>query len=115
MSEQFEQTITTALRAIYKLLHDNNQLLERVVSSLEEESARKEAPNYQLRLEDFATFNWATISATVERCDAQGAAIVSWKGKQFVRRSPTNKYSPVVFYLYFNNYFTQQQQRILLT
>lgn len=98
MSEEFEQTVTTALRSLYKLLHDNNQSLERIAKLLEEESAQKEAPNYQLRLEDFATFNWASIDAIVERHDAQGAAIVSWKGKQFVRRSPTNKYGPVVFF-----------------
>lgn len=98
MSEEFEQIMTTGLRAIYKVLHDNNQLLERVAKSLEEESARKEAPNYQLHLEEFATFDWAKIDAAVERHDAQGAAIVSWRGKQFVRRSPTNKYGPVVFF-----------------
>ncbi len=98
MSEKFEQTMSEGLRAIYKLLHDNNQLLERVAKSLEEEAARKEAPNYQLHLEEFATFDWAKIDATVERHDAQGAAIISWRGKQFVRRSPTNKYGPVVFF-----------------
>lgn len=98
MSEEFEQTIIVGLRAIYKLLHENNRLLERIAESLEETAVPKEAPNYQLRLEEFATFDWASIDATVERSDAQGAAIVSWKGKQFVRRSPTNKYSPVVFF-----------------
>lgn len=97
MSEEFEQTITVGLRAIYKLLHENNRLLERIANSLEA-NAPKEAPNFQLRLEEFATFDWTKIDATVERHDAQGAAIVSWKGKQFVRRSPTNKYSPVVFF-----------------
>ena len=98
MAEEFEKTMTDGLRAIYKLLQDNNRLLERVAKSLEEAEARKEAPNYQLHLEEFATFDWAKIDATVERHDAQGAAIVSWRGKQFVRRSPTNKYEPVVFF-----------------
>lgn len=98
MSEEFEKTMTEGLRAIYKLLLDNNRLLERVAQSLEEAEARKEAPNYQLHLEEFATFDWAKIDAIVERHDAQGAAIVSWKGKQFVRRSPTNKFGAVVFF-----------------
>ena len=98
MTEEFEKTMTEGLRAIYKLLFDNNRLLEQVAQFLEEESARKEAPNYQQHLEEFATFNWASIGATVERADGQGAAIVNWKGKQFVRRSPTNKYGAVVFF-----------------
>lgn len=98
MSEEFEKTVTDGLRAIYKLLQENNRLLERVAQSLEEESARKEAPNYQLHLEEFATFDFSSIGATIERCDGQGVAIVNWKGKQFIRRSPVNKYDPVVFF-----------------
>ncbi len=98
MSEEFEKTMTDGLRAIYKLLQDNNRLLERVAQSLEEAEARKEAPNYQQHLEEFATFDWASIGATVERADGQGAAIVTWNGKQFIRRSPVNKYEPVVFF-----------------
>ena len=84
--------MTEGLRAIYKLLQDNNRLLERVARSLESALARKEAPNYQLHLEEFATFNWASIGAFVERVDEQGAAIVDWRGKRFIRCSPTNKF-----------------------
>lgn len=62
-----ETAITEGLRAIYKLLQDNNRLLERVAKSLESALAQKEAPNYQLHLEEFATFNWASIGAFVER------------------------------------------------
>ncbi len=98
MTEEFEQTVKDGLRAIYKLLQDNNRLLERVAKSLEEAEAQKEAPNYQLHLEEFATFDFSSIGATIERCDGQGAAIVNWKGKQFIRRSPVNKYEPVVFF-----------------
>jgi len=98
VSEEFEKTMTEGLRAIYKLLLDNNRLLERVAQSLEEAEARKEASNYQLHLEEFATFDFSSIGATVERSDAQGAAILNWQGKQFLRRSPTNKYGAVVFF-----------------
>jgi len=98
VSEEFEKKMTEGLRAIYKLLQDNNRLLERVAQSLEEAEARKEAPNYQLHLEEFATFDFSSIGATVERSDAQGAAILNWQGKQFLRRSPTNKYGAVVFF-----------------
>jgi hypothetical protein len=35
------------------------------------------APNLTAPLESFATFDWSTITATVERSDQYGAAIVS--------------------------------------
>ena len=82
MTEEFEQTVKEGLRAIYKLLQDNNRLLERVAKSLEEAEARKEAPNYQQHLEEFATFDWASIGATIERSDAQGAAIAGLPHKK---------------------------------
>ena len=109
MTEEFEQTVKEGLRAIYKLFQDNNRLLERVAKSLEEAEARKEAPNYQQHLEEFATFDWASIGAIVERSDAQGAAIVNWKGKQFIRRSPTNKFGAVVF---FSRYIGNDEQGV---
>ncbi len=57
-----------------------------------------EAPNFQRSLETFAAFNWASIGATVERTDQYGAAIVSWRGLQFVRRSPSNKFQEIIFF-----------------
>ena len=56
------------------------------------------APNYQQPLESFARFDWESISATVERSDQYGAAIVSWRGLQFVRRSPSNKFGEAIWF-----------------
>lgn len=56
------------------------------------------APNYQRPLECFANFDWDSIGATVERSDQYGAAIVSWRGFQFVRRSPSNKFGEIIFF-----------------
>jgi hypothetical protein len=56
------------------------------------------APNYQRPLETFTSFDWESINATVERSDQYGAAIVSWRGLQFVRRSPSNKFGEAVWF-----------------
>ncbi len=56
------------------------------------------APNYSRSLESFATFDWHSIKATVERSDQHGAAIVSWNGALFVRRSPANKFGEAIWF-----------------
>ena len=56
------------------------------------------APNLQSTLENFKSFDWSTIGATVERADQYGAAIVTWRGLQFVRRSPSNKFGEIIFF-----------------
>ncbi|WP_026736161.1 single-stranded DNA-binding protein [Fischerella sp. PCC 9605] len=71
--------------------------LERMTAALDRLSPRT-APNYQFPLEQFKSFDWSAIGATVERKDQYGAAIVSWGGQQFTRRSPANKYEPAVWF-----------------
>ena len=56
------------------------------------------APNLQSTLENFKTFDWSTIGATVERSDQYGAAIVTWRGQQFVRRAPSNKFGEAIWF-----------------
>lgn len=56
------------------------------------------APNHQAALENFRGFDWASIGATVERSDQFGAAIVSWRGQQFIRRSPSNKFGEALWF-----------------
>jgi hypothetical protein len=78
--------------------------LEKIAVSLEKLTAAAErltpktAPNYQYSLESFKTFDWSGIGATVEKSDQHGAAIVSWGGQQFIRRSPANKYDPAIWF-----------------
>ena len=71
--------------------------LERMAIALDRLSPRT-APNYQFPLEQFKNFDWSAIGATVEKSDQHGAAIVSWGGQQFIRRSPANKYDPAVWF-----------------
>ena len=56
------------------------------------------APNYHRPLESFANFDWGSIGATVERSDQYGAAIVSWREFQFLRRCPSNKFGEIIFF-----------------
>lgn len=102
----FEETVVEGLRAVYKQIALQNQLLERIASASERtaEAAQQmaqsntEAPNFQRSLEIFSQFDWASIGATVERSDQYGAAIVSWRGMQFVRRAPSNKFQEIIFF-----------------
>ena len=72
---------------------------ERTVEALDQMvSSNTDAPSYQRPLETFASFNWESINATVERSDQYGAAIVSWRGLQFVRRSPSNKFGEAIWF-----------------
>ncbi|MEI2582362.1 single-stranded DNA-binding protein [Scytonema sp. PRP1] len=71
--------------------------LERMTAALERLAPRT-APNYQYSLESFRSFDWSAIGATVERKDQHGAAIVSWNGQQYIRRSPSNKFDPAIWF-----------------
>lgn len=73
------------------------QALERIASSLEQLSP-KTAPNYQYPLESFKNFDWNSIGVTVIKSDRYGAGVVSWNGHQYLRRSPSNKYDPAVWF-----------------
>ncbi len=73
--------------------------LERIAEAVERLApASTAAPNYTYSLESFSSFDWASINTTVVQSDQYGAAIVSWKGKQFVRRSPSNKFDPAIWF-----------------
>jgi hypothetical protein len=73
--------------------------LERIAASLERLApVNQQAPNYQKPLEEFRSFDWATIGATVLQSDPSGVAIVEWNGQQFTRRSPTNKFGEAIWF-----------------
>jgi hypothetical protein len=71
--------------------------LERMAIALDRLSPRT-APNYQFPLESFRGFDWSAIGATVDKSDQHGAAVVSWNGQQYTRRSPSNKFDPAVWF-----------------
>lgn len=81
------------------LLKQINHNLERIADALDRLAPTTfSAPSYQYPLENFGSFNWDTIGATVVQNDQYGAAIVSWKGQQFVRRSPQNKFGEAIWF-----------------
>lgn len=79
------------------------QALERLADAVQRlanssASSPASAPDYQKPLELFREFDWTSIGAEVEREDSCGAAIVSWQGKQYLRRSPSNKFGEAVWF-----------------
>lgn len=94
------QRIADALERVTLVSETTNQALIAIASALEQiiGSAGQKAPNYQQSLENWTLFDWASIGATVERTDAHGVAVVSWRGLQFIRRSPLNKFSESVWF-----------------
>lgn len=82
-----------------EIQHRQMLALERIALAVETLApATKAAPSYQHSLENFARFDWATINATVERSDQYGAAIVIWRGQQYFRRSPSNKFGEAIWF-----------------
>lgn len=82
-----------------EIQHRQMVALERIAESIQLlVPVSTAAPNYQQPLESFARFDWESIGVTVERSDQYGAAIVSWRGLQFVRRSPSNKFCEAIWF-----------------
>ncbi len=77
--------------------HRQITALEQIAEALDR-LAPNTAPNYQRSLEEFRSFAWESINATIERSDQYGAAIVNWRGYQFVRRSPSNKFGEAIWF-----------------
>ena len=88
--EQVEQMLAIAQAMLTEMC--------RIADALELGTNKQEAPNYQQPLANFQKFDWASIGAIVERKDQYGAAIVSWRGKQFTRRSPSNKFGEAIWF-----------------
>jgi DdrB-like protein len=76
-------------------LSQQTQLLDRLVRIVE---ARQPAPAYLRGIDEFEQFDWSEIDAAVTQTDADGVAIVTWRGHQYVRRSPSNKFSPAIWF-----------------
>ncbi len=94
---QIQQRQAIALEEISATLERVAMFLTSCANALDRLSP-KTAPNYQFPLEQFKTFDWSSIGATIEKCDQYGAAVVSWNGQQYTRRSPSNKFDPAVWF-----------------
>lgn len=89
--EQFE--------LIMQMLIQQTELLTRLVQVVE---ARQQpalpAPGYTRDIKEFHEFDWSSIGASVAHADDDGAAVVTWCGRSFIRRSPANRFKPAIWF-----------------
>jgi hypothetical protein len=71
--------------------------LEKISEALDR-IAPNTAPNHIRSIKDFRTFNWASIKAEVIAEDDAGATVVKWNERQFLRRSPQNKFQEAIWF-----------------
>lgn len=72
--------------------------LRRIANALEAlaQASAPAAPNYQFPFEEYPTFDWARINATVTARDQYGATVVNWGGHTWKRRSWPQKFGLVI-------------------
>lgn len=85
--DQFQLMMETLLQQTH--------LLERLVCAVE---ARSPVPSFVRSLAEFAEFDWSEIDATVLLTDSDGVAVISWRGHRYMRRSPSNKFDPAIWF-----------------
>lgn len=72
--------------------------MQRIAIALEHMIPQEAAPNYQLELQNFATFDWSSIGAKVAERDSGGASAILWRNNIYLRRSPTNKFGDAIWF-----------------
>lgn len=55
-------------------------------------------PDFVRGIGEYATFDWSSINAHVIERDEYGPSVVEFRGKAYKRRSPENKYDPVIYF-----------------
>lgn len=97
MSESDLQYLLQLLEAFGEYQRRQTVALERLAFGLEQ-LVPKATPSYTRSLESFVSFDWASIGATVVQRDRFGAAVVSWGGHEYTRRSPQNKFGDAIWF-----------------
>ncbi len=69
---------------------------ERIANALESQDSKP--PQWCKPIKEFKNFDWQTIGATVIKSDRYGAAVVEWKSREYVRRSPENKFATAIYF-----------------
>lgn len=67
--------------------------LERIARGSEPEE-----PNHIKPLEQFSTFDWSSIGASIVQRDQFGPTHLEWNGALWTRRSPQNKFEGAIWY-----------------
>lgn len=75
-------------------------LLARILDQLETISSSHEikAPQLCKPLKEFKNFDWQSIGAKILQSDRFGAAVVEWRSREYIRRSPENKFGTAIFF-----------------
>lgn len=58
----------------------------------------RSCPDLVYPLTRFVYFDWSSIGATVLEKDRHGATLVSWAGRVYQRRSPSNKFEAAIWF-----------------
>lgn len=72
--------------------------IERLAAAVEGLAPEAGAPDILADLAEYKGFNWAEIGAEVKSSDKFGPTRVSYRGKIYTRRSPVNKFEPVIWF-----------------
>lgn len=76
------------LLQLIQQVQTQNSYLERIAESLEKMSGTDlTRPKYVKPIAEFPNFDWSSIGAIITQSDRYGAAVVSWRGQMYVRRS----------------------------
>lgn len=83
--------------------HENQSvefILERIAIALEAmaSNGKPASPNYTRPIEQFHSFDWESVHASVIRADNDGPTHVEWGGETWTRRSPSNKFGAAIWY-----------------
>lgn len=82
-------------KIIAQVLHQ----LSRIADSLEViAQANLQEPNYTKDISEYKGFDWNSIGATVIKEDRDGPTHVEWGSALWLRRSPSNKYGPAIWF-----------------
>lgn len=85
------------LRGMFNCL---NLQLNRIADSLEvlARPGQDYSPNYVKPIEEYTSFDWQSINASVVRTDRDGPTHIQWNGQVYTRRSPSNKFEPAIWF-----------------
>lgn len=72
--------------------------LGRIEMLLQQNQGEPKPPSLEYELTDYPDFDWSRINAEVAVRDADGVAAVRWNGRIYKRRSPDNRFEPVVYF-----------------
>lgn len=89
----FEERVIEGMRALYKMLSANNQLLERIAIATEKAADNDiKGARFMRTAAEYKIFNWGSIGAEVLRRDRDELPdLVKWKELIYTRRAKSEQ------------------------